>query len=434
MDSSLRILDPEVLSALLLTVQWSVLSIGPALVLAHGLVAAFRGRGGFVLRWLSVLPGMFYALIVLRLLKLLAPDLRYSGLAVCLAWILAAVPFLAAAIGEGIRDLDPRGREAMRSLGAGGWKLWWHHDVLPTWRTQTSALLQQLAIFLTSFSIVVILGGGPPNETLEVGIFTSVRLDRVDPGKAWAMAFWQSLLLICIQFLLLRLRGQGVRGFLARPPSPRVRRNRWFPLVFLPTLLLLVMSRENPRDWVVPLLWSLGLSFMAAGGAVLWALGSYALGFRMVAGAGAWISPMILTYLAWSSGFRGFHPLVALAGVQAILFAPGLARSWYPLLDRCRTSELEAARSLGAAPLEAWIRVEWPRVRGPLQAGAAWVAALSLLESSTVMWFAGSGFDTLSGRVQTLFIRFRIADAEAGFAILCLLAYAFLWWGGRESA
>ena len=123
----------------------------------------------------------------------------------------------------------------------------------------------------------------------------------------------------------------------------------------------------------------------------------------------------------------GLASLAVLAFIQAVLFAPWFARTVFPLLDRRRRVELEAARSLGATPVNAWIRVEWPRVRGPVLSVAGWVAALSVMEVSSVMWFSKGDFDTLSSRVQNLFSRFQIDEAGAGFAILCLLAYAVLW-------
>ena len=113
--------------------------------------------------------------------------------------------------------------------------------------------------------------------------------------------------------------------------------------------------------------------------------------------------------------------------IQSVLFSPWFARTVFPLLDRKRTGQLEAARLLGAPPVSAWIRVEWPRVRGPVLSVAGWVAALSVMEVSSVMWFSRGDFDTLSSWVQNLFLRFRIDEAGVGFAILGLLAYVFLW-------
>ena len=193
-------------------------------------------------------------------------------------------------------------------------------------------------------------------------------------------------------------------------------------------LVLLLSTRADPQEWIRPLFTSVSLAVLSATGALLLALASYFSGWRGLAEIGAWISPMILSWICWSVSMRwnlGSLPVLVL--IQSVLFSPWFARSVFPILDRKRTGEIEAARLLGAPAASAWIHVEWPRVRGPVLSVAGWVAALSVMEVSSVMWFSRGDFDTLSSWVQNLFLRFRIDEAGVGFAILGLLAYAFLW-------
>ncbi len=56
----------------------------------------------------------------------------------------------------------------------------------------------------TSFTLVLVLGGGPAATTLEVAIYQSLRLD-FDPARAIAMALLQILVTACILALLSRL-------------------------------------------------------------------------------------------------------------------------------------------------------------------------------------------------------------------------------------
>ena len=65
MDFKIRIFDPEVLSALKLTLLWSGISLVPAYAIAMAVASVSRGRGLRPLRGLAVLPGMFYAWVVL---------------------------------------------------------------------------------------------------------------------------------------------------------------------------------------------------------------------------------------------------------------------------------------------------------------------------------------------------------------------------------
>jgi ABC-type Fe3+ transport system permease subunit len=427
MDFRIRVFDPEVLAALRLTLLWSGVALLPAYASAMALASITRGRGLRPLRGLAVLPGMFYAWVVLVLLRRFAPDFRFSMVAVALAWVFAGIPYLAVAFSEGIGDLDPRNREAMMSLGASRFRLWWHHDFLQTLPVQASALLQQLWSILTSFSIVMILGGGPPHETLEVGVYTSMRLDRVDPDLAAALAFWQALILVSLRVAIRRFRSGPVTGFSPRHAGERSGRSLVMAGVWMSGLVLLLVTRPDPQEWIRPLLTSVVLAFLSSTGALLLAWGAYFSGLRMFAEIGAWVSPMVLSWVFWSVSIHwNLGSLPVLVIIQSILFSPWFARTVFPLLDRKRTSELEAARLLGAHAVGAWIRVEWPRVRGPVLSVAGWVAALSVMEVSSVMWFSRGDFDTLSSWVQNLFLRFRIDEAGVGFAILGLLAYAFL--------
>lgn len=428
MEFKVRIFDPEVLSALRMTLIWSAAALIPSYILAMALASYSRGRGLRALRWFAVLPGMFHSLVVLVLLRHLAPDLRYSMVAVALAWILAGFPYLAVTFSEGIGDLDPKDREAMMSLGASGVRLWWHHDFLQTLPVQATGLLQQLWYYLTSFSIVVILGGGPPNETLEVAVYSSMRLDRVDPGLAVGLAFWQAAILVLVRGWIGRFRSGPVHGFTPRHAGERTARNVPLAIGAGVALVLLLVTRPEPREWIGPLLTSVILAFFSATGSLVWACGAYLSGWRFLAEIGAWVSPMVLSWVCWTASIRfSFSSLPVLVLIQSLLFAPWFARTVFPLLDRSRKTEIDAARLLGAGPVSAWMRVEWPRVRGPVLSMAGWVGALSVMEVSSVMWFSRGDFDTLSSWVQNLFVRFRIDEATSGFAILCLLAYIFLW-------
>jgi ABC-type Fe3+ transport system permease subunit len=160
----------------------------------------------------SVLPGMAYALVVLATLRTLGVQPRYSMASVIFAWILAGTPYLASVFSRARADLDPRNGEALRSLGASSFLRFWHHDFLGTRGAQVEALLQQFWLYLTSFSLVLILNGGPPNETLEVSIFTSMRLGEPRLGRALAYALIQSSLLVLLRIALNRLQGKEAEG------------------------------------------------------------------------------------------------------------------------------------------------------------------------------------------------------------------------------
>ena len=127
-----------------------------------------------------VLPGFVFAFLTLFVLKILGVVELYSLTSVLLAWVLAGTPFVATGLLVVLNDLDPREVEAMQTLGAEGIQLSRFYFLPKIRPALASVLFHQAWLLLTSFSIVALLNGGPPHETLEVAIYNSVRMDHVD--------------------------------------------------------------------------------------------------------------------------------------------------------------------------------------------------------------------------------------------------------------
>jgi len=443
------LLGDEALSILRLTVVHSGVALVISWAAAWGwlLIAGARGLG--VLRFLSVLPGMAYALAVVLVLRGLRVENPYSMRSVVIAWVLAGIPYLASGMAEGIRDLGIRRREALKVLGARPWQVWWHHEFRGTAMVQVSLVLQQLWFYLTSFSLVLILGGGPPSETLEVGIYSSVRLGNPDFSKAMALVVLQA-------GLLLLVRGFA-RGVQSRIQSPRalgegfgVQSDRLGRMAVGVLILGLLgasvglgldlgtgngsASREMILgDFAGPVGMSLGLGAMVVLLTSVFAISSYLSGLKFLAGMGTWTSPVMISLSVWNlSGFL-LPSWWNVALIQSVFFAPWFARSVFPLLDRTQKPELEAARALGAKPWVAYWQVEWPRIRGAVIRSLGLVFALSVTEVTSVMLFSRGNFDTLSSFSQNLFSRFRIEEAAFGVLLMLLMASAALACGEEKA-
>ena len=374
-----------------------------------------------------MVPGFFYALITLFLLRALGVQDRYSLNSVLMAWVLAGVPYLLMVLDDGLRDLDPREKEALQSLGANPTQKWFYFDFMRTLPLQVSGLLQQFWLYLTSFSIVMILSGGPPHETLEVAIFTSMRLDRINLTHALGLAFWQGLILVTLRLLLkrkaLRVGTEWSGAF--RGLSGK---SRWKIALFMFIMVSAVLwIQDRSLEWMSVILNSILLSGGVVIASLAFSLSSYFAGFAAVAELGAWVSPMLLSLGIWQQFGFVWNPFLSVTVIQSVLFAPWIARSVFPVLKRVRVAELEAAATLGASPSKAWLAVEWPRIRPVLFGILGLIAAFSLTEVTTVMLFSRGDFDTLSSFTQNLFSRFRVQDAAVGFLIMLGLSYLFLW-------
>ena len=92
------------------------------------------------------------------------------------------------------------------------------------WPTLRAAALPGIAglvfmLCITSFTIVLTLGGGPAATTLEVGIYQALRFD-FDPARAVALTLLQIALTFLAVLALTRL-GANVVGDTNLPVAPR---------------------------------------------------------------------------------------------------------------------------------------------------------------------------------------------------------------------
>jgi thiamine transport system permease protein len=431
-----ELLAPETLHALWLTLRFATLALFFSWVLSLCFLY-FKSRRTFSLfRLLWVLPGFGYALITLSALRFLGVEHRYSMFSVLLAWILAGTPYLSLAFQTLIRDLDFREKEVLSTLGASPVRAFYEFEFKRTLPGQAFALLQQFWLYLTSFSLVMILSGGFPNETLEVAIYTSVRLDHVDMNRAYALGLWQFLLLVPIRIFLNRLGKSARATEWTTRSTPRSFSSLPSLLALVSFLAILLYAKTSSLE-TSGLFPSLGTSFILSTSVSIltlaWTLGLYYFGFGWIAEIGAWVSPMLLTLLWWKGFGFTLLPLVNSLLVQVLLFSPWMARSLFPLLKRMRMAELEAARSLGCSPRHAWFAVEWPRIRRGVYFTVSLVLALSLTEVTAVLLFSQNGFEPLSVWVQNAFMRFRMDEAILGTLLLVSMSYLGLSLGREES-
>ncbi len=427
-----RLRSRELWYTVLLTLRYSLAALGYSWLGAWTILILSKGRGASIFRFFSILPGMAYALLVLSLLRTMGTEAPYSMDSVLMAWVLAGIPFLSSGISEGVRDLGFRSKEALQTLGAGPVRAFFHHDFRGTIRLQLSLLLQQFWFFLTSFSLVMILSGGPPFETLEVAIYSAVRLGRTDLSNALSLALVQALILAVVRIALVRLKihgqtGRGVSEEYERARDPAGKLGTLVLSVICGAMLVILSARipgraEALSSFLAPLVLSLSLGAVVVFFTLVFSLSSYHSGLRALGSAGNWVSPILLSLSVWSfSGFR-LPPFVNVALIQTVFFAPWVAHGIFPLLDRSQKTGVEAARVLGAGAFRAWLEVEWPRIKGAALRTAGLVFSLSVTEVSSVMLFSRGDFDTLSSYSQNLFSRFRIDEAAFGTVALLLIS------------
>ncbi|MGL4497307.1 MAG: thiamine/thiamine pyrophosphate ABC transporter permease ThiP, partial [Beijerinckiaceae bacterium] len=311
----------------------------------------------------------------------------------------------------------------------------------------------------TSFAIVLALGGGPRNATLEVAIYEALRIEA-DFARAALLAFLQIAITSAIVF---------AAGWSIVPPPPAAGDGR-------------VVARPDQRSRGVRLidaavLGAAALFFATLMLAALQSIGRLpqlidadvirAMRTSLLIGAPAALlsvgMALAIAFAARHAQFRlrrrGFalaHSAVPLAAIAAPPFA--LAAGFYlllrPLIDpvwlgffivplingltalpfvyRLLESPLMAVEArygligahLGVQGMNRFILIDWPAVKRPLIAAFVLAFALSLGDFGVAALFGGAEFRTLPLLLHERLGSYRIEEAGAVAALLMLAVLA----------
>jgi thiamine transport system permease protein len=120
--------------------------------------------------------------------------------------------------------------------------------------------------------------------------------------------------------------------------------------------------------------------------------------------------------------WRGSWWIVPLG--QALVAIPFVVRTVLPVLRGIEVRRLEAAATLGAAPLRAWRAVVLPHLGRPLAVGAGLAAAISLGEFGATSFLSRSGHETMPIAIERLLGRTGTLLQGQGYALSVILAVA----------
>ncbi len=435
----------------------------PSIVAATAWVG-WLGRAGIFARWgLSL-------------------DWIYSVKAVILAHVFLNAPWIALLVAQARRNVPDLQLEAARVLGASRWvELKWVIWPYLRW-VLGSACAQVMTLCSMSFVLVLILGGGPPVQTLETELYARLRYGTLDLSGAVACAFWQLILTLVPWLFILWFRSrQKEKGrFPAKlhltssqnaAESSRFRNARFFGLkrlalgglgcfFILPYFFVLdekviqiLFSSATRTSIAEPLRLSFILAISCSGLTVVTAVA--AMGFLRALKQWPWIeaiatlllnlasgiSILVLglgAWLAYSSLFDFFAGnFWLILGLQTTLFFPIAFRILWPVAQLKAIDQREAAFTLGASWFYSFWHIDLPRWRGPLLAALSGIAGASLGEVGAVSLFYHERLIPLPLLISQWMNQYRFAEAQgvAGllflFSLLLILVSMEL--GGRVS-
>lgn len=346
-------------------------------------------------------------------------------------------------------------------LGFNAWQRWRHLEWPALREGLPGVTLLVFMLCLTSFAVVLTLGGGPRSTTLELAIYQSLRFD-FDPIRAVVLALLQLALCALVALVTLRLQklpeveislSVGTSGI---PPARR-------PLallivvaaavyVGLPLVALIndaafgpvIKVLSNPALWRAAV-WSLSIGFAAALLSTLagWLLlrTSSDLAWRGKVAAARWIDngasivyvvpPLVIGtgYFVLLSPhgdvFLWAFPIVIL--VNALMGLPFVLRTLGPAMRQHYMRHELLCRSLGLDGWQRWRWIDWPQLRQAFGLSAALVAALAMGDLGVIALFGSPATATLPLMLYYQLGAYLIAEAAVTALFLLLLCLGVFW-------
>ncbi len=312
---------------------------------------------------------------------------------------------------------------------------------------QKISLQAFVAIFvvcLTSFAIILTLGGGPRATTIEVAIYQAIRLD-LDFSKAAILGLSQFTLTGVIAMLALWFLGNGnsLSGGLDRPKiiwNNSIIRSimDWLIIIvfglflFMPIYFIFMKGIGNLTN-LGPSVWSAAFNslLMAITSSIIsltiacplthkWgeALGTLGIAVSpLVIGAGLFI---LIRPIANPFDYALYVTVL----VNAIMGLPFAIRILRPAAEDIRQDYLKLSKALSLNTI-GWVYwIFLPRLRKPLGYAGGLVAALSMGDLGIIALFGGAEFTTLPLKIYQLMGAYRMDQALSASLILLILSFA----------
>lgn len=312
---------------------------------------------------------------------------------------------------------------------------------------------------VTSFTLVLIFGGGPAATTIEVAIYQALRFD-FDPERAVSLALLQITVTGVILLGLSLLPAASDTGVTTGRAFPRfdgrrplIRAADGILLLLVTMFLILPLGQVIVSGLQADLLrllsqdafqqaarTSLCVALAAGLIATLLAYGTVAAraeitaariahpGNRLLSLALASVSSLVLlvptSVLAtgWFLALRprgeiaSFAPFVVI-GINALMALPFAVRVLEPAYREHRNRTGRLAESLGLTVAQRLRRIDWPVLKRPLMTALAFAMALSLGDLGAVALFGSENITTLPALIYSRMGSYRSTDAD-GLALL----------------
>lgn len=422
----------------------------PTLVIVLGIVSIL-GRSGWInnaLRWMEFSPF----------------DTFIFGLSgIVLAHVYFNASYVARTLLGRFESIPIEQHKLGKSLGLSAWQRFKMIELPAISGTLPGLTITIFLLCFTSFSIVLILGGSPKYNTLEVSIYEAIKLD-FDLGRALGLALTQ--LGICAVLILLgsRLRRDNRLIAAASDKQSPVKESNLlavvqcliillFGLIFVLPLLAVItdgmsanfIKLAGDRNFQIALFTSLSIALLSTllvlFSSVLFAAAYATLATRQRLGGG-WLSKPLLKLLSFSStlylavpslvlgfgffllsrsigGAQTLWAVIALLTSNVLMVLPFAVTALAPAMVKSANRYDKLAFSLGLKKWHRWRLIEANLVKPELIYIASLAFCMSLGDLGVIALFGNQDFITLPWLLYQKMGSYR-TDEAAGIALIML--------------
>lgn len=416
----------------------------PPLVAALGLIEVW-GRNGVANKGFGLLGAE-------------TPFSIYGLSGILLAHVFFNLPLAVRLILPALERLPPEYWKTAANLGIGGLPLFRLVEWPAMRRTAASAAGLVFMLCATSFTLVLVLGGGPAATTLEVAIYQALRFD-FNPGRAVLLSLIQICMTLVVMLALKLMAAPAetgdtkggstsrpdVQGGLhALPDAALIGLGGLFVSAPMVAVIVSGLSADLSRLLTDTLFWraaSTSLAIGLAAAALSVVLASFLVRVRYSAGQNPG-SP-VLGLLAGLSGAAGsltllvppvvlgagwflmlgggtgqlLAPLMVITLINALMALPFVMRVLEPAHQNTLERNGRLAVSLGVVGANRLKQIDLPAMLPALATGFVFAVALSLGDLGAIALFGSDRIVTLPWLLYQKLGSYRTADA-AGLALL----------------
>lgn len=369
------------------------------------------------------------------------------------------------------QSIPPHHWNMSDQLGLSRWQQWKYLEWPALRESLPGILLLIFMLCLTSFAVVLTLGGGPRSTTLEVAIYQSLRFD-FDPSRAVALALLQLALCLLVAWGASRFQKiPEVEITVSGSKLQRLSSNRLMNIIFiyfaaifvgLPLLAMIIDALNGPLLKVLsnPALWqsalftlTIGLSAACLSVVAAWMLLNTSSDFVLIgqkrkagmielAGSVVYVVPplvigtgLFVLMAPWLNVFDWAIPIVIL--INSMMGLPFVIRTLGPAMRQSKSRYHNLCQSLSLSGWHRFKIVDWPILRKPAGLSAALVAAMAMGDLGVIALFGTPESTTLPLLLYQQLSAYRIPDAAVTAAFLLFFCLLVFWImesgiGGKE--